>query len=418
MNLQFVNVDVLRRLPADSRLLFGTRCARMFAYGLLSVVLVLYLEALGLTDRQWGLILSGALLGDIVMSLWLTTSADHAGRRRMLMLGAWLMVGAGIVLATCDNFYLLLAAATIGIISPSDKEVGPFLSIEQSALTQSISAADRTAVFAWYNLAGSVAAAVGALVAGLVWEHLAQAGRTGPDVYRPLVYVYTAIGLLLGLTFLRLSPAVEAPAQSAPQGHQVWLGLHRSRSIVLSLSALFALDAFGGGFIIQSIVVAWFVKRFHADPAILGSVFFTANLLAAGSALIAARLAARFGLINTMVFTHLPSNVLLILVPLMPTFPLAILVLLVRYAISQMDVPTRQSYTMAIVRPDERSAAAGVTTVARSLGAAVSPFLAGACLAEPALFGVPFFVAGGVKIIYDLWLYRSFVAHPGDQTDA
>ena len=177
---------------------------------------------------------------------------------------------------------------------------------------------------------------------------------------------------------------------------------------------MFALDAFGGGFILQSIVAYWFYLRFHLDPATLGSIFFFANLLAAASALGAAGLAKRFGLINTMVFTHLPSNVLLLLVPLMPNLTLAVAVLLVRFSISQMDVPTRQSYTMAVVRPDERSAASGITTVARSIGAAISPALAGYCLAHPHLISVPFFVAGGVKIVYDLLLYRAFVSHePG-----
>jgi MFS family permease len=174
---------------------------------------------------------------------------------------------------------------------------------------------------------------------------------------------------------------------------------------------LFALDAFGGGFILQSIVAYWFYLRFHLDPAVLGSIFFVANLLAAASALGAASLARRFGLINTMVFTHLPSNVLLILVPLMPNLALADTVLLVRFCISQMDVPTRQSYTMSVVRPDERSAASGITTVARSVGAAISPTLAGFCLANPHLISLPFFIAGGVKIVYDLCLYRAFVSH-------
>jgi MFS family permease len=180
---------------------------------------------------------------------------------------------------------------------------------------------------------------------------------------------------------------------------------------VLRLSALFALDAFGGGFILQSIIAYWFHVQFQIDPAVLGSIFFMANLLAAASALAAAALARRFGLINTMVFTHLPSNVLLLLVPLMPTFEWAVGVLLVRFAISQMDVPTRQSYTLAVVRPDERSAAAGVTTVARSIGAALSPTLAGYLLADSRLMSFPFCIAGGIKIVYDLWLYRAFIAH-------
>ena len=187
-------------------------------------------------------------------------------------------------------------------------------------------------------------------------------------------------------------------------------GLHRSRSVVLMLAALFALDAFGGGFVIQSVLSYWFHLRFHVDPAVLGTIFFAANLFAAASSLAAASLANRFGLLNTMVFTHLPSNLLLIMVPLMPNLPLAIGVLLLRFSISQMDVPTRQSYTMAVVHPDERSATAGITGVARSVGASFSPLLATMLLENPALYSVPFFLAGGVKIVYDLWLYWAFTS--------
>lgn len=411
MPSQLLEFRVLGSLTPDGRLLFATRCARMFAYGMLSVILVVYLAALGLSEKQFGLILSAALLGDIGVSLWITTSADRIGRKRMLILGALLIAGAGIVFALTDQFLFLLAAATIGVVSPSDKEVGPFLSIEQSALSQTVAVVDRTAIFAWYNLAGSVAAASGALAAGFAWRQLLNFGWTGPDVFRPLIWAYAAIGLALACAFSRLSPAAEVSTTKFERESPAWHGLHQSKSIVLRLSALFALDAFGGGFVIQSILVAWFRIRFQADPLVLGSIFFTANLLAAGSALIAARLAERFGLINTMVFTHLPSNVLLLLVPLMPNLSLAMLVLLARFSISQMDVPTRQSYTMAVVPPEERSAAAGFTTVARSAGAAVSPYLAGLCLANPELLGAPFFIAGGVKIVYDLWLYRAFVAH-------
>ncbi len=239
---------------------------------------------------------------------------------------------------------------------------------------------------------------------------------TGADVYRPVVVAYGVVGLLLAAGFAGLSPAAESPGTGSALHRSSWLGLHRSRGVILRLSALFALDAFGGGFILQSIVAYWFYLRFRLDPATLGSIFFFANLLAATSALGAARLARRFGLINTMVFTHLPSNVLLLMVPLMPSLTLAVALLLVRFSISQMDVPTRQSYTMAVVRPEERSAAAGITTVARSIGAAISPALAGYCLAHPRLVSVPFFVAGSVKIVYDLLLYRAFVSHePGSK---
>jgi MFS family permease len=210
----------------------------------------------------------------------------------------------------------------------------------------------------------------------------------------------------LAAVFLFLTPAIEVPAPTTTAR----FGLHRSRGTVARLSALFALDAFAGGFVIQSIVSYWFATRFGLSIGALGAVFFGANILAGVSALLAAPLAARFGLVNTMVFTHLPSNVLLILVPLMPTAPLAVAVLLARFSISQMDVPTRQSYTMAVVDSDERSAAAGVTGIARSVGAAVSPSIAAPLVAGVGLGGLPFVIAGSLKIVYDLLLYRGFRA--------
>jgi predicted MFS family arabinose efflux permease len=240
---------------------------------------------------------------------------------------------------------------------------------------------------------------------------LQWSGFTGADSYRPLLFVYAGIGFLLAVGFTRLSAAAEAPSTGetppgpAPPSR---FGLHRSRGVVVRLSALFALDAFGGGFVLQSILAWWFHVRFGLPAAALGGIFFAANLLAGLSALAASPLARRIGLIRTMVLTHLPSNILLILVPLMPDVGLAVTVLLLRFAISQMDVPTRQAYTVAVVSPDERSAASGVTAVARSVGAALSPLLAGAFLGDPALAGVPFFLAGGIKIVYDLLLYRSF----------
>jgi MFS family permease len=401
-------------LTPDGRLLFATRCTRLFAYGFLSVVLVLYLREVGLDDGQIGLLLTLTLLGDTAVSLWITTAADRLGRRRMLLAGALLMALAGVVFALTGNFWLLLLAATVGVISPSGNEVGPFLPIEQAALSQTIPAERRTGVFAWYNLVGSLATALGSLCGGSLAQILQTFGFTGASTYRPLVLGYGAFGVLLAVVFARLSPAVEVSTRqasdepaSAPAGR---FGLHRSGRVVLHLSALFALDAFGGGFVIQSIVAYWFHVRFGVEPAALGGIFFGANLLAGVSALAASRLASRFGLVNTMVFTHLPSNVLLILVPLMPNLALAVAVLLLRFAISQMDVPARQSYTMAVVSPEERSAASGVTGVARSVGAALSPLLAAVLLGSPPLTSVPFFLAGGLKIVYDLLLYRNFVA--------
>ena len=401
----------LADLDRDGRLLFVTRAARMFAYGSVAVVLVLYLAALGMPDPAIGLLLSLTLVGDTVISLWLTTHADRAGRRRVLVLGAGLMVGAGAVFAATREPLVLLLAATVGVISPSGNEVGPFLAVEQAALTQRIEASRRTSVFAWYNLVGSVATALGALGAGLLAGALQAAGAAPLESYRAVVIAYAAIGIALALGFLRLSPAVEAPA-AADSSIATRLGLHRSRRVVLRLSALFSLDAFGGGLVTQSLMAYWFHLRWGVEPAVLGAIFFGANILAAVSALSAAGLAARFGLIRTMVFTHLPSNVLLILVPLMPSLPLAVAVLLARFSISQMDVPTRQSYTMAVVDPDERSAAAGVTGIARTLGASVSPLIAAPLVGVATLAAVPFYLAGGLKIAYDLSLYRLFRSAP------
>ncbi len=414
MLLKWPSSFALRTLTPDGRLLFGTRTARLFAYGFLSVVLVLYLAQAGLSEAQIGILLTLTLLGDTAISLWMTTSADRMGRRRMLVAGAGLMLFAGVLFALTSNFVLLLIAATVGVISPSGYEVGPFLSIEQAALAQTVPNQQRTSVFAWFNLVGSFATAVGALAGGATAQVLEQAGIAPLESYRVMVMGYALMGLVLGMLFTRLSLAAEAPtADRALRPSEIargLLGLHRSRAVVLRLSALFALDSFAGGFVIQSFVAYWFYIRYGVQPALLGGIFFGANLLAGLSALVAARVAARIGLINTMVVTHIPSNVLLMLVPLMPNLPLAISALLARASISQMDVPTRQSYVMAVVSPDERSASAGVTGVARTIGSALAPMLAGPMLGAAALFNLPFFVAGTLKIAYDLMLYRSFRA--------
>lgn len=385
-------------MKRDVRLLFLTRCARLFAYGSLSVVLVLYLTTIGLTTSQVGLLLTLTLVGDTFVSLWLTTRADRLGRRRMLGIGAVLMAVAGLVFAGTGNFALLLLAGTVGVISPSGGEVGPFFPIEQAALSHLVPGSARTSVLAWYTLAGAFATAAGSLVGGITSHVLGS--------YRVLLVVYAAVGVLLAVLFARLSPAVEVTGTTT-----TW-GIDRSRDVVFRLSGLFALDAFAGGFVVQSLAAYWFYLRFGVDPATLGAIFFGANVLAGVSALLASRLAGRFGLVRTMVFTHLPSNVLLILVPLMPTLSLAVAVLFLRFSISQMDVPTRQSYLLAVVPPAERSAAGGITGVARTTGAAIAPVFAGLLYAHPALMSVPFFIAGGLKIVYDLLLYRGFVAVP------
>jgi MFS family permease len=406
--------DALRGLTRDGYLLFLTRFMRLFAYGSLSVVLVFYLVGLGLNPSQTGLLLTLTLVGDTVISLYLTTRADRIGRRRMLIVGAMLMAAAGIAFAVTHNLLLLIIAGTIGVISPSGNEVGPFLSIEQAALSHVVSDRARTEVFAWYTMAGSLATALGALFAGAITHVLEKTAMTPVGMYRVVVVLYALVGVLLAGLFVQLSPAAEAGSpeevSAQPTSIKSFFGVGRSHRVVIKLSSLFALDSFAGGFVVQSFAAYWFYLRFGVNPATLGVIFFWANIFAGISALLAARLAARWGLINTMVVSHLPSNILLILVPLMPSLWVAVLVLLVRFSISQMDVPTRQSYIMAVVSKEERSAAAGITGVARTTGAAISPLFVGLMFARPSWINVPFFIAGALKILYDLLLYKEFVA--------
>jgi MFS family permease len=389
----------------DVRLLFLARTLRLFAYGFVAVVLVLYLSAIGLTDHRIGVLLSLTLVGDVVVSLYLTTRADVFGRRRTLIAGALLMIGAGVVFVVSGNFLVLVLAATLGVISPSGNEVGPFLAVEQVALAQTAKADARTALFAWYNLAGSFATALGSLAGGFVTGALLKRGFTATESYRTPIAGYAAFGIALAVVFMNVSPAVEgAPA---PRRGRSLFHIDRGRAIVARLSALFAVDSFAGGLVVQSIVAYWFFRRWGVRPDLLGTIFFGANIFAGISALAAARIARRFGLLNTMVFTHLPSNVLLILVPLMPTLSLAVTVLLLRFSISQMDVPTRQAFVLAVVDPAERTAAAGITGVARTTGAALAPVIAMPLIASASHASLPFIAAGVLKIAYDVVLLWS-----------
>lgn len=392
---------LFRSLSRDGWLLFATCGVRSFAYGFLSVILALYLDAAGVSPTAIGWIFTAALAGGAMMTIAITAVADRFGRRLLLIIGALLMALAGCVFALSDNPIWLAIAAIFGTISPSGKEVGPFLSIEQAILPQTTSDQQRTAVFSAYNLVGSAAGAVGALAVGLpAILSLSAAGG-----YRLLISSYVAAALILAVLFALLSKNVEARQLAGSQ--RLKFGVRRSRSIVVKLAGLFALDAFAGGFIVQSIVAYWFYLRFKTDLNALGGIFFGTNVLAALSFLAAPAIARRFGLLNTMVFTHLPSNFLLLLVPLMPNLKLAVVMLLLRNSLSQLDVPTRQSYTMAVVAPGERAASAGILSVARNAGAALAPLLTGAVLAVPSL-GLPFFLAGGLKVVYDLWIFAVF----------
>lgn len=382
-------------------MIFIATALRNGAYGFLSVTLALYLAALGFTGAAIGVVFAAALAGGAVMTILLTSVSGRLGRRTVLLIGAVLMGLAASAIALTSNVILLALAVFVGTISPSGKEIGPFLALEQAILPQSAPDNKRTALFATYNLIGSFSSAVGALAAGL--PHLL--GLTIISGTHVLLWAYVAVACVLLLLYGRLSPAVEVvgrlPGAAAKQR------LSQSRGIVTRLAALFAVDSFAGAFVVQGLVAYWFHQRFGVDIAALGGIFFGVNVGAALSFLAAPPLARRIGLLNTMVFTHLPSNVLLILVPLMPNAGLAVIMLLLRSLLSQMDVPTRQSYTMAVVAPEERAAAAGITGVARNAAAAVAPAFAGATLAYPAL-GLPFLVAGFLKIGYDLAVLATF----------
>ncbi|MEK7862676.1 MAG: MFS transporter [Chloroflexota bacterium] len=337
--------------------------------------------------------------------LW-TLLADRVGRRRTVVVLSALMALGGALFALGSSFELLLLAAFTGTISATSSEVGAFITVEQAILPETAPPERRTWLFSIYAFVANIAQAVGALFAGVAAGVAAASGLGGPDALRPLFVLYALIGVANLLIFLTLSDRVEV---ARVEGERKLLGIHRSRGVVARLSALFALDAFAGGLVVQSLVAYWFDLRWGFTPQELGALFFGVNLLSGLSLLAAGRLAMRIGLINTMVFTHIPSNVLLILVPLMPTGALAAAAFLARMSISQMDVPTRQSYTMAVVDPDERVAAAGLTNVARNAGTVFAPALTGYAFSVAA-FALPFFVAGGLKIAYDLLVFRSFRA--------
>jgi len=389
-------------LHRDGWLLFATFGVRNVAYGVVSVVLGPYLASLGWSPAAIGGLFTAALAGGAGLTVGLTAIADRVGRRRVQVAGAILMAAAGVAFAVTDEPALLMIAAILGTVSPSGKDVGPFLAVELAMLPNTTADRHRTAVFSAYNLVGSLATALGALLAGLP----AGLGLPAAQGYRLLLWGYAGTGVALIGLFGCLSARVEAAPAGRPRGGG-WLGVTRSRRMVTTLAALFALDSFAGGFVVQGLVAYWFYLRYGVETAGLAGIFFGTNLLAAVSFLAAPVIARRIGLLNTMVFTHLPSNVLLLLVPLMPTLELAVGMLLARHLLSQMDVPTRQSYTMAVVAPEERAAAAGLTGVARNVAAAVAPAFAGGTLAVPAL-GLPFLLAGALKIVYDLAIFALF----------
>ncbi|HEY6555069.1 MAG TPA: MFS transporter [Vicinamibacteria bacterium] len=394
-------------LSRDGWLIFAAKAVRALGFGWLSVVLALYLAKRGLSAAEIGAVFTATMVEDALLTMLLAAMATRIGPARVMLLTAPLITIGGVVLATADSPWLLFVGAVLGTLSPNGQDAGPFTAMELSLLPGTIRTGSKTQVFGWYNVFGFLPAALGALLAGLWLGWAERAGIAELSAYRMMLWAYAAGGLVFMALCSRLSVYRSPRDGSTTPGPVGVLGLHRSRGTVLQLAGLQAVDALAGGFIIQSLLAYWFHLRFGVGPEALGALFFGTNLLSALSFLVATRVADRFGLLNTMVFTHLPSNVLLLLVPFMPSFTWAAVVLLARHLLSQMDVPTRQAYTMALVAPEERPAAAGLTGSARALAQACAPFIAGVSMAVTAT-GLPFFLCGGLKIAYDLALYYRF----------
>jgi MFS family permease len=401
-----------RERRGDARLILVMRGLRSLGYGLLAVILGVVLAGEGFSPAAIGVLITVSLVGDMVGTYVIGLFADTWGRRRTLALLSLLMAGTGVIFGLVTSYPVLLAAAFFGTLGTTASETAPFLPIDQAMIAQVTAPERRTALFARYNLVASLSAAIGALAAGFP-DLLTRTGLPFASGIRLLFGVYAILALVVAGLSPRLSSSVEAPARPAIQlqslGQRLAPQLHRSRGIVWRLTALFSVDALAGGLVVQSLMALFFQLRFGVPLATLSALFFGANLLPTLSFLAAVPLARRFGLLNTMVFTHLPSNVLLALVAFAPTFPVAAALLLVRQALSQMDVPTRQAYTMALVDPQERTAAASVTSLARSVGSATSPVFSGLLLQGPLLvFGLPFILAGVLKAAYDLTLWSVF----------
>ena len=387
---------------AAMRRLLCARALRAFADGFVSLLLPVHLLGLGFTPFEVGVIATGTLLGSGVLTLAVGLRANHIGSRALLTAAAALMCATGLGFASVTSFWPLFVIAVVGTLNPSSGDVSVFLPLEHAVLAHVVTDRERTATFARYSLVGAFSGALGALFAGVPDMIGSALGVELRGLHAWMFALYALLGLVSGAIYRRLpATAVEPTAPTGPLG--------ASKRIVYRLATLFSLDAFGGGFLVQSLLALWLFEKFQLSIAIAGTIFFWTGVLSALSYLVAARIARRIGLVNTMVFTHLPANVLLLLLPFASSLSWVIALLMVRSALSQMDVPTRSSYVMAVVAPPERAAAASITSVPRSLASAVSPLFAGYLLGLSS-FGWPLIVAGAVKITYDLLLLAMFRA--------
>ena len=411
-------------LSVDGKLILLARTIRTFAYGFLSIALAVYLKLSGFDDTLIGLILTCTLINSVIFTLIATIYADKIGRKKILIIYAGLMSISGIIFFVSTNYILLILSALVGTINVTGSETGSFLSLEQAILPQTIKELKkRNTLFGIYNMAGTFAMSVGVLLSGLpnviqYYYHLSNV-----QSIKPLFLLYSVVGFVVLLIYLDLSNKIEMRIlndnkdneknqKNIAAANKAKLTAKNlspnSKEIITKLSGLFAIDSFAGGFVIQSIVSLWFFTRFEIDLAILSYIFSAAGILTAFSFVISTKIADRFGLINTMVFTHIPSNVLLILVAFAPSFSLAIIFYLARMGLSQMDVPTRQSYIVAVVSENERTVAAGITNISRNISQSISPSIAGYILQSISFSAAPFLFGGILKIVYDILIYSNF----------
>jgi MFS family permease len=382
----------------DVGLLYAARGLRGFGDGFAVILLPAYLTAIGYDAIGIGIVAAASLLGSAVLTLAVGLIAPRHDLRNLLLLAAGVMVATGLAFPAFAHIVLIATVAFIGTINPSAGDIGVFVPLEHAMLARGAPDHERTAVFARYSLIGALSAAAGALGAAIP-DVVASAGIGRIAAFHLMFYAYALLGLMAAILYCRLPHQVGETRHSAPLGP--------SRAVVYRLAALFSLDAFAGGFIVQSLLALWLFQRFDLSLSAAGSFFFWSSVLTAFSYPVAARLSKRIGLVNTMVFTHIPSSVCLILAAFASDLWVVMALLLVRSALSQMDVPTRTSYVMAVVTPAERTAAASVTAVPRSLASSLSPALAGVLLAT-SFSGLPLVICGGLKIIYDLSLLVSF----------
>lgn len=380
--------------------LLVARALRDFGDGFVAVLLPVYLLALGLSPFQVGLVATAALFGSALVTLGIGLIGNRYDHRRLLLAAALLMVATGVAYSVVDAYAVLLVVAFAGTINPSGGSVSVFVPLEHAVLTRDVSAANRTRMFARYSLVGALAGALGALVAAAP-DFLASLGMQQLTAIKLMFVLYALLGVVGGYIYSRI-PATPAPKVAEPPA-----ALGPSRHIVYRLAALFSIDAFAGGFVVQSLLALWLFERFDMSLSAASLFFFWSGVLAAFSFPVAAWLSRRIGLVNTMVFTHIPSSLCLILAAFSPSLSLTLALLLMRAALSQMDVPTRSSYVMAVVTEAERPAAASFTSVPRSLASAMSPALAGAMFSA-SLQAWPLVICGTLKIVYDLLLLIQF----------